>query len=247
VAHPAEQAPHQASSEPGHPVPDQIPPQKYGFFAHALTVGLNVQFARLATNVATRQRYGRLTYPVAALEVLRNHAALEMQLEFHGLAFFPPAASPTQPPPSAPQIAKEPILLQCRALQAAVINAPIFGGRWQLAVPGASLTDRLLDIVVVEDVEWGSLSSRFANLFNQQERPPISLSDWHARYPMLHPAELTGIPGMHHVRAQGVTITTSLDPQDVTLDGEVRGQTPMHVLMADQRLRVIVPQETSVS
>jgi diacylglycerol kinase family enzyme len=58
---------------------------------------------------------------------------------------------------------------------------------------------------------------------------------------MLHSAELTGIPGVHHVQAQGVNITTQADPQDVTLDGEVRGQTPIHVCMADERLRVIVP------
>jgi len=52
---------------------------------------------------------------------------------------------------------------------------------------------------------------------------------------------LTGIPGIHHLQAQGVTITTHADPRDVTLDGEVRGQTPAHVRLAEQRLRVIVP------
>jgi hypothetical protein len=41
---------------------------KRGFFADALTVGVNVQFARLATNVATRQRFGRMTYSVAAIQ-----------------------------------------------------------------------------------------------------------------------------------------------------------------------------------
>ena len=240
TARPAEQAPHLANPEPGHPAAAHVPLQKSGFFAHALTVGLNVQFARLATNVATRQRYGKLTYPFAALEVLRNHAALEMQFEFHGLALFPHTTSPTQLSP-VPLLLDEPTILRCRALQAAVINAPIFGGQWQLSIPGARLNDRLLDIVVIEDVELGSLSARFARLFSQQEQRPTGPSDWHARYPMLHPAELTGIPGVHHVQAQGVTITTQVDPQDVTLDGEVRGQTPIHVCMADERLWVIVP------
>lgn len=240
TARPAEQAPHTANPKPWRPAADHVPLQKSGFFAHALTVGLNVQFARLATNVVTRQRYGRLTYPFAALEVLRNHTALEMQFEFHRLALFQHPASPMQPSP-VPLFLEEPTILHCRALQAAVINAPIFGGQWQLTIPGASLTDRLLDIVVIEDVELGSLGTTFARLFSQQEHRPTAPSDWHARNPMLHPAELTGIPGVHHVQAQEVTITTQVDPQDVTLDGEVRGQTPIHVCLADERLRVIIP------
>ncbi len=36
-------------------------------------------------------------------------------------------------------------------------------------------------------------------------------------------------------------ITTTADPRDVTLDGEVRGQTPMSVHVADERLLVKVP------
>lgn len=219
---------------------DRVPLQKCGYFAHALTVGLNVQFARLATNVATRQRYGRLTYPFAALEVLRNHSALEMHFEFYGLALFPHSTSPTHLSP-VPLLLDEPTIFPCRALQAAVINAPSFGGQWQLAIPGAHINDRLLDVVVIEDVELGSLGTRFARLFSQQEQRSTAPSDWHARYPMLHSAELTGIPGLHHVQARGVTITTQVDPQDVTLDGEVRGQTPTYVRMADERLRVIVP------
>ncbi len=240
TAQPAEQTPHLANPQPGHPAMDRVPLQRCGYFAHALTVGLNVLFARLATNVATRQRYGKLTYPFAALEVLRNHSPLEMQFEFYGLALFPHIASPIQLSP-VPLLLEEPTLLHCRALQAAVINAPIFGGQWHLTIPGARINDRLLDIVVIEDVELGSLGTRFARLFSQQEQRPTTPSDWHARYPMLHPAELTGIPGVHHVQARGVTITTQVDPQDVTLDGEVRGQTPMHACMADERLRVIVP------
>src|SRR6266550_3922762 len=54
-AQPAEQAPHLASPTQKGPVLSHVAPQKHGFFAHVLTVGLNVQFARLATNIATRQ------------------------------------------------------------------------------------------------------------------------------------------------------------------------------------------------
>lgn len=241
LAQPAQQKPHSASKAGNAPVAAQVGQQKRGYFAHALTVGLNVQFARLATNVATRQHYGRMTYPFAALEVLRSHTALEVQLAFEDLLLVP-STSLTQSTPPQRSFAQESMTLNCHALQVAVINAPIFGGQWQLAIPGATLDDGLLDIVVIEDVELGSLSTAFARLFSQQEQQPTAPTHWHMRYPSLHPAELTGIPGLHHVRARGVTITTQADPQDATLDGEVRGQTPMHVQMARERLNVLVAQ-----
>ena len=70
----------------------------------------------------------------------------------------------------------------------------------------------------------------FKQLYKNQDHPAIAV------------AELTGIPGMYHVQAQGITIATSADPQDVTLDGELRGQTPITTYIANQRLHVIVPQ-----
>ena len=122
-----------------------------------------------------------------------------------------------------------------------MVNAPIFGGAWQLAVPGATLSDGLLDIIVIEDIDLNSLNTMVSHFFSHAEQHPAAPQAWHERYPDLHPAELTGIPGIHHVRARGVTITTSVDPQDVTLDGEVRGQTPISAQMASEQLRVVVP------
>lgn len=241
AAYPGEQAPHAANPQPGKPAivhfHDQRTGFTHGFFAHALTVGLNVQFAQLATNVATRQRYGRMTYPVAAFEVLLNHKPLEMQLHFEGLAL---RATPMPGPQSAPSIkTDEQTTLQCRALQAAVINAPIFGGTWQLAIPGASLHDRLLDIVVFRDIDLDYLNAAVTRLFNNQG--PVVQTNGYIDNPLLRQAELTGLPGIHHVQARAVTITTSVDPQDVTLDGEIRGQTPVYVGTADEQLRLLVP------
>lgn len=235
AAHPAEQAPHNATSG-SYPTSNQ-----HGFFAHALTVGLNVEFARLATNVATRQRYGRMTYPYAAFEVMKSHTPLEMHCTFEGLLLLPHNHSFfNQSLAMPPTLTEEPVHLSLRALQATVINAPIFGGQWSIALPGASLTDRLLDIVIIEDVELGRLNTIFTHLFNQQELQ-TSMPNNPDYPPHIQQAELTGIPGIHHVQARGVTITTNADPQDVTLDGEIRGRTPTYVHMAEQRLRVIVP------
>jgi diacylglycerol kinase family enzyme len=52
---------------------------------------------------------------------------------------------------------------------------------------------------------------------------------------------LTGIPGIHHLQARGVTINTNADPKDATIDGEVRVQTPLLVQVADEPLNVVVP------
>ena len=246
VARPAEQAPHPASRSQKEPVVAHVRLQKHGFFAHALTIGLNVQFARIATNIATRQRYGRLTYPFAALEVLRNHHAVDVELEFEGLAV--PEDKQARQEQTVLRLAavEEQAPLRSRALQVAVINAPIFGGKWQLSVPGANLSDHLLDIIVLEEFDFGHLSSRLARFFGPKENGKEAASasiqvNGQGDYFAHHHAELTGIPGIHHLQARGVIITTNIDPRDVTLDGEVRGQTPMYAHMADERLRVIVP------
>jgi diacylglycerol kinase (ATP) len=234
VAQPAEQAPHLATKHPSSPLPKSGAAQKYGYFAHALTVGVNVQFARLATNVATRQRFGRMTYSVAAVETWVTHEALDIQLEFEGLA-MPASTSP------APATAERYTTLRGRALQVAVINTPIFGGQRELAIPGASFADRLLDIVVIEQMDVGTLGKNLVQNFAPRGHAETPVSQGERRTFPHHPAELSGSPGIHHVQARGVTITTSADPRDVTLDGEVRGQTPIYVHVADEQLRVKVP------
>ncbi|HLG62512.1 MAG TPA: diacylglycerol kinase family protein [Ktedonosporobacter sp.] len=234
-AQPAEQMPHESSSSHTHAAAQHIVQQHHGFFAHTLTVGVNVEFARLATNIAIRQRYKSFTYPFAAIEALRNHTFFDMKMEFTGLAAALAA------PEAAPSTIQTLTTLHCRALQVTVINAPIFGGALQLSIPGARIDDRLLDIVVVENIDLEKLSAPFLRFFNHAEHPPVTSTTWHEQYPEFRLAELTGIPGIHHVRAQGISIATSIDPQDVTLDGEVRGQTPISAQMADEQLRVLTP------
>jgi diacylglycerol kinase (ATP) len=237
MAQPAEQAPHPASKSQNKPVLAHISPQQHSYFAHVLTVGVNVEFARMATNVATRQRFGRLTYPIAALEVLRNHQPVDVTLHFEGLKLVPPPGTTLSPEEIA-----DLSTLKCRVLQVAVVNAPIFGGSWQLSIPGASLEDRLLDIVAFEDIDLGKLNNAIARFFNSRENGSAQPdSPWHERHPSANSAELTGIPGIHHVQARAVEITTNNDPRDATLDGEVRGQTPLYSRVADQRLKVMVP------
>jgi diacylglycerol kinase (ATP) len=232
VAQPAGQTPHLAMKHQG-------APHTYGYFAHALTVGVNVQFARIATNVATRQRFGRMTYAVAGLKTAVSHDALDIQLEFEGLA-MPQATTHVPTSLAAPELHTS---LRCRALQVAVINTPIFGGQRELAIPGSSFADRLLDIVVIEQMDVGTLGKSIAHLYGPAGQGETPVSNGEKRTSAHHPAELSGIPGFHHVQAAGVTIMTSADPRDATFDGEVRGQTPMYVHVANEQLRVKVPDQ----
>lgn len=220
IAQPAEQAPHAA-------LDDHLTAKSHGYFAHTLTVGLNVQFAKIATNVATRQRYGRLAYSVAALEVWTHREPLDASLSFAGLV---------GPNGKAMHNAEQPPALAFRALEVAVINAPVFGGQWQMSLPQSSINDRLLDIVVIEDISLERMNAAIVQLF----RPWQSRADTEAE-PARHPAELSGIPGLHHFQASGVLIETGADPQDVTLDGEIRGQTPVQIALASKGLRVMLP------
>lgn len=241
TAKPAEQAPHQIRQD-RIPKPTPTHAQSQGCFAHALTVGLNVQFAHLATNVATRQRYGKLTYPIATLEVLLNHEPLDLDLSIEGVQLLPQNKSTVLEAQEELTLVEEPIVFHCRALQAAVINAPIFGGKWNLALPNVSINDHLLDIVIVEAIELPSLTAAFGHLFTS-EIASISRKVGYTQQPLLEAADLTGIPGVHHIQASSVSISTSNDPKDVTLDGEIRGQTPIRVQMADTPLNIFVPNE----
>jgi len=236
VARPAEQASPLATKHQAGPLPQQVAPQNYGFFVHALTVGVNVLFAHRATNAAMRKRFGRMTYPVAALETFVTHDALDIQLNFEGLA-MPQASATTQGQTS----------LRGRALQVAVINTPIFGGERELAIPSSSFNDHVLDIVVIEQMDVETLGKSIAQFFGLKEHAGISLHVGEKRTFRHHPAELSGVPGIHHMQARGVTVMTSADPQNATLDGEVQGQTPMYVHVADQRLRVRVPDQAGTT
>jgi diacylglycerol kinase (ATP) len=242
AARPSEQAPHLASKDQQHPTSTHVDTRKQSYFAHTITTGLNVQFARIATNITTRKRYGRLTYPVAAIETLKYYDGMDVTLQFDGLALPDDAISLFD---SSSNI-HEPYTLRCRALQVTVINAPIFGGQWNLALPRVSLNDRLLDIVVIEEFEFGKINAALARLFNADTRYQDLTSDKQGdgvsslRH---HPANLINIPGFYHLQAKGVHIATGTDPRDVTLDGEVRGQTPMYVHMASERLKVMEPPQ----
>ena len=169
--------------------------QRPRHFVHAATAGINVSFARLATRADLRERLGRPTYMVADVLALREHPSFECEIR-HG------------------ETSEH---LQPRHL--AVINAPVFGGFLGLKVPGASLDDRALAVIMVE-------------------RLGLRRAVRSGLYPAL------GVPGrIREIRTLEVSRLTVQTPRplDVTLDGEIAGQIPGTFEVVPAGLRVIVP------
>jgi diacylglycerol kinase (ATP) len=105
-----------------------VPGQPSRHFVHAATVGLNVSFAKLATQASMRRRFGRLTYVVAAAQALRANESFDCELRYDGHH------------------------QRMRLVHLAVINAPVFGGFLGMRVRGANLDDRILDVIAVESL-----------------------------------------------------------------------------------------------
>ena len=51
-------------------------------FLHAATLGLNVEFARLATDAQRRERLGSLTYAASALEAVTRYRPVDVTLRY---------------------------------------------------------------------------------------------------------------------------------------------------------------------
>lgn len=103
------------------------------YFAHAATVGLNVDFAKLATRASVRARLGRLTYLVASVYALRERSPFTCVLRHEGQAD------------------------EMTLLQLSVISAPVIGGSVGLSVRNPHTEDHRLDVLAVEDVAPGKL------------------------------------------------------------------------------------------
>jgi diacylglycerol kinase family enzyme len=98
--------------------------------------------------------------------------------------------------------------------------------------------------VIFEETSWYQLAQRMLHFFTSRFPHAPSKQSWHAQYSDLLSAEITTIPGIHHVQAQSVTIFTDNEPQAVTLDGEVCLQTPVEARVANEQLQILVPEET---
>jgi YegS/Rv2252/BmrU family lipid kinase len=104
---------------------------EHGVFCHAAAVGINTEFARAANSVRTR--IGRLSYPIAALQVFLHRRRYPIRLKLDSRS-------------------------ECvETYQVAVVNAPVYGGRLNLEVDAANLKDQKLGVVVVDEIEVGAI------------------------------------------------------------------------------------------
>jgi diacylglycerol kinase (ATP) len=205
--------------------------ERGAYFLHALTLGLNVEFARLATDVARRRRFGPLNYAAAALEAVAHMQALLVKLHLTGVVRTSVAA----PQPDATGT----LVVSHSALQVAVVNLPTFGGALELRLPDMHESDGLLDVVVLEaplSIDLGGYIERW--LTAHQALPDASAPD--ATVPSALAQDLLSLPGVQRYQARGLAIETS-EPVDVTLDGELRARTPVEVHVAPRPLKVILP------
>jgi diacylglycerol kinase family enzyme len=225
-------------------------------FLHAATLGLNVEFARLATDVARRRRWGPLNYASATAEALTKLHPVPVTLRLAGV------------PPARKSRGVDEISITYQAVQVAVVNTPVFGGAFNLRLPGVQSSDQLLDVVVIEALEphmlretvekllaaLGSLAgghvastsptsasaleaSELAQSTRAGEGDSLLVTEEAARF---------SLPGVHHFQARSVRIET---PSNVamTLDGEISARTPVEVRLAKRQLRVLVPASAPAS
>ncbi len=209
------------------------------YFLHALTLGFNAQFARLATDVARRARLGGLNYATALMQALTTYRPVAVTLRFEGLV--------------EPVGVGELTVIARDAVQVAVVNTPVFGGALNLRVPGVGMRDQLLDFVLIEALDpqqvRATVEDALAALARLPERlPPLTTrqqSEPHVT--RRSDAELgLALPGLHRYKARAAVIE-SARPLDVTLDGEVRAQTPVHVRVAPQPALVLLPAGSPVA
>ena len=125
------------------------------YFVHAASIGLNVTFAKFATQASVRARLGRLTYLAATAYAMRERTAFTCTLHHDG---------------SVDELS---------LVQLAVISAPVIGGSLGLNVRGPYRDDHLLDVLAIEDVPVRKLLLAGVLLLIGSKRPVSGVRGLH--------------------------------------------------------------------
>jgi diacylglycerol kinase (ATP) len=209
------------------------------YFLHAATVGLNVEFARLATARSRRAALGGLTYPASSFEALLHLWPVTVSVQLSGVAVRTGSARPDTESDTE-------LLLAGDVLQLAVVNTPVFGGSLNLRLPRADAHDHLLDVVLVEPPRLNNVSQIVEKLrlplrpLRHPQPPPADQEQEAGSRPASGPYVDVLFPGVRRYQARAVSIAT-VEPVDVTLDGEVRARTPIDIRVAPAAVAVLLP------
>jgi YegS/Rv2252/BmrU family lipid kinase len=177
------------------------PGQPARHFVHAATVGLNVNFAKLATRASVRDHLGRLTYLIAAGNALRDRPSFQCELHHHGKT--------------------DTLTLS----QLSVINAPVFGGTLGLSVQGSNPDDRLLDVLAVENIPARRMLLAALFLLLRVKREVAGVRALHVASLHVHTehpldvaldGEIIGnLPGDFEVAGEALRVITPLEFEDI--------------------------------
>jgi diacylglycerol kinase (ATP) len=224
-----------AAETPNLEAPD---PALGAYFLHALTLGFNVQFARLATDVARRARLGNLNYAVSLLQALATFRPVAVTLRFSGIG--EPSGRDTDATDATDAT------ITCEAFEIAAVNTPVFGGALNMRVPDVGIQDRLLDFVVFEALDPRRLRATVEGALAALTQLPEALHHWSANHIANHMAQRSdeelglALPGIRRYKARAALIASE-QPLGVTLDGEVRAKTPVRVGVAPRPVPILLP------
>jgi diacylglycerol kinase family enzyme len=105
------------------------------------------------------------------------------------------------------------------AVHVSVSSTPVFGGVLGMRVPGASITDGLLDVIVVERLSIARLALAVVDTFIGRHRP---------------------VHRVHAMKVPAIRISAAPD-QRITVDGELVGELPARFAAVPRGVRVLVP------
>jgi undecaprenyl-diphosphatase len=164
------------------------------YFAHAATVGVGVNFAKLATRASVRARLGRLAYLAASLYALRERTPFRCELRHEG------------------------VVEELSLLQLSVISAPVIGGSLGLSLRDPSPQDHMLGVLAVEDVQAWRMLCAGVFLLAGYKRPVAGVRAMHVdgldvggRQPLglVLDGELAGaLPGRFELAARALRVIT---------------------------------------
>ena len=159
-------------------------------------IGLDAQALQYANGIF-RHFPGRFRYIASALRALARYVPIDVRLEFPESAFSP---------------------IDAKALLADVLNIPTYGAGVHLA-PGADISDGLLEVVLLENLNLFEIMALLPRLIASGEVRTSHLKRW---------------------RIQRVRLTTARSCL-FHGDGEIIGPTPVEVEAVPRAIRVLAP------
>jgi diacylglycerol kinase (ATP) len=174
-------------------------------FVHAATAGLNVSFAKLATQASFRKRLGRLAYAAAGAAAMRDRRPFRCRLSAEGRG--------------------QRVRADLELTQLSIINAPVFGGFLGMRMRNSSVDDRLLDVLAVENVPLRRVVVAALLALLQARRALPGIHSFHVERMTVHSdrplevaldGEVRGrLPAVFAVAGQALRVITPQDFEDV--------------------------------